>query len=100
MVAAFLAGINPPIKVNTTLKTISKIPLPKGRAALTVSVPVRVWIIEFIGIKSNNVIPIPRVPEHIPIINVYALKTWEILCFEAPIARSIPISLVRSITEI
>ena len=71
----FFAGINPPIKVKATLKTISKTPLQKGRAALTVFVPVRVWIIEFIGIKSNNVIPILRVPEHIPIINVSALKT-------------------------
>ncbi len=42
----------------------------------------------------------PIRPEHVPMMNVSALKTCEILPLLAPMARRIPISLIRSITEI
>ena len=44
--------------------------------------------------------PIPKIPAKAPVMNVSALNTFEILCFEAPIARRIPISFCLSSTEI
>ena len=70
-----------------------------GNEALTVLESNTEWIIAFIGINNNNEIPTPNNPEQSPMINVSALNTWDILCFDAPIARKIPISLVRSITD-
>ena len=53
-----------------------------------------------IGILISMVTPIPIIPENRPIINVSALNTREISFFEAPILRKIPISFVRSNTDI
>ena len=47
-----------------------------------------------------KVIPIPKTPDSNPIINVSALKTFEILFLEAPIALKIPISFFLSKTLI
>ena len=69
------------------LSIINIIALDIGNEALTVSIPNNEWIIEFIGINNNNEIPTPNNPEQSPIINVSALNTWDILCFDAPIAR-------------
>ena len=97
--AAFLDGIKPPSKVNMTL-SITKLILDFiGRTALIptlVSLP----IMAFIGIISNRDIQIPIAPENKPIINVSALKIDDIFLLLAPIALSIPISLVRSKTDI
>ena len=55
---------------------------------------------KLIGIFKINVITIPIIPEVKPMIKVSALNTREISRLEAPMARKIPISLVRSRTEI
>ena len=52
-----------------------------------------------IGIQASMLTPTPRAPEKSPMMRVSALKTREMLRFDAPIARKIPISLVRSMTE-
>ena len=57
-------------------------------------------IIMFIGIHKRYVIRTPNKPEVNPIITVSALNILETSCLDAPIARRIPISLVRSCTEI
>ena len=44
--------------------------------------------------------PIPNIPDKNPIIKVSALNIDDILCLDAPIARSIPISFVLSYTDI
>lgn len=98
--AAFFAGINPPINVSTMLSIISTTALTGGSAALTAVESVTACIMLLHGISSNNVIAIPIIPEQKPIINVSALNTCEMFLLEAPIARSIPISLVLSSTEI
>jgi hypothetical protein len=63
-------------------------------------IPVSAWIIALIGISVSSDTPIPSKPEQQPIIKVSALNTCEILRFEAPRARKIPISFVLSKTEI
>ena len=50
--------------------------------------------------RSNRVTPTPSPPDNKPMINVSALKIDEMFLFDAPIALKIPISLVRSITDI
>jgi len=72
------------------LSIINPIALDSGNEALIVSKFNTEWIIELIGINNNAEIPTPSKPEQSPIINVSALNTWEILCFDAPIARKIP----------
>ena len=52
--AAFLDGINPPISVRITLRTISKTALPIGRTALISAAPVREWIIALPGINRST----------------------------------------------
>ena len=71
-----------------------------GNDALIVIVPAREWMIELMGISSSAVMPTPSRPEQSPMMKVSALKTCATLRFEAPMARKIPISLVRSRTEI
>ena len=56
--------------------------------------------IALIGISSNSVTAIPIAPAVKPTMVVSALNTFEISRFDAPIERRIPISLVRSSTEI
>ena len=52
------------------------------------------------GMSNSAVMPTPSRPEQSPMIKVSALKTCATLRLEAPMARRIPISLVRSRTEI
>ena len=54
----------------------------------------------FIGIVSTIETPTPKAPEISPIITVSALNTWLMFRLDAPRARSMPISFVRSITLI
>ena len=49
--------------------------------------------------SSSSVTPMPIRPAHRPMSPVSALNTCDTLRFEAPIARRMPISLVRSSTE-
>ena len=88
--------MSPPITVMTILiKT--KIPADSsGNTAFKSSILDTVWMILLIGINSSSVIPIPRIPEKIPMINVSALNSCEMFFLEAPSARRIPISFVLS----
>lgn len=61
--------------------------------------PLSVSMIELIGTRANSDTPIPSNPAQQLIIKVSALNTCEILRLDAPRARRIPISFVRSITE-
>ena len=81
------------------LITTSITPPCHGSSA-TFAMPVIFSIIMFIGIFSSSVTAMPITPAENPTISVYALNTLEISRLEAPIARSIPISFVRSSTEI
>ena len=56
--------------------------------------------IRFIGIFNSTVISTPITPDVRPTIIVSELNTRDISFFDAPIERRIPISLVRSRTEI
>lgn len=98
--AAFLAGNKPPIIVIMILMRISIKAAVNDNCAVILLIPDTLWITEFIGIMRINDINIPSMPEQQPIINVSALNTWEILRLDAPSARSMPISLVLSITDI
>src|SRR5699024_5634653 len=98
--AAFLDGIIPAIKESTKLNPTNATAVPIGKEALIVVIPVREWIIEFVGINNKLVIPIPNTPDNKPMINVSALNICEIFDLDAPMARRIPISFVRSITDI
>lgn len=97
--AATLAGISPAINVSSMLIRTSAA-APTGGSADTPEISEKCSIIRFMGILSSMVTRIPIMPATNPTISVSALKTREISRFEAPIERSIPISLVRSSTEI
>ena len=98
--AAARAGINPPINVSTILIIINTTAEIGTKVADKGMSPVK-WckIALIIGIKRYE-IAIPKIPDKKPTIKVSALKIEEILCLLAPIALKIPISLVRSYTEI
>ena len=98
--AAFFDGIIPPINVKITLNIIRTIAAGIGNTAVISGFPVTACITAFIGIINNKDTPIPITPANNPTINVSALNIDEILRFEAPIALNIPISLVRSNTDI
>ena len=73
---------------------------PTGREPLIAVVPAIEWISALPGISKSSVKTMPSTPAHRPIKNVSALNTWEMLCFDAPIARRMPISFLRSRTLI
>ena len=97
---AILDGINPAIIVRTMLITTKIIAAFTGKTAFTVSILVKEWIILLIGILSNSVTTIPKIPAINPTINVSALNTLDISFLDAPIALKIPISFVLSKTDI
>ena len=86
--------------VSSTLTTTSVTAVGTDRKALTAVVSARAWMMALMGISSSSVKPMPIRPAHSPMMNVSALNTCETLCRDAPMARRIPISLVRSSTEI
>lgn len=96
---AILDGIRPAINVNSILITISAIAPNVGSIARP-EILVIDLIIALIGINRITVMPIPIIPAVNPTMSVSALNTRETSLFEAPMARSIPISFVRSRTEI
>ena len=57
-------------------------------------------MIALIGMVSKADTTTPINPDNNPIMSVSAINTKEILPLDAPILRKIPISLVRSSTEI
>ena len=97
--AANLDGINPAIRVNDILMSISIKPATGGNVA-RFETPNKSYKNRLIGIFNRTVIKIPKIPLVNPIIKVSALKTREISFLLAPILRKIPISLVLSNTEI
>ena len=98
-VAARFAGSRPPTIVISMLITIRITAAPAGSTARTESVPTRCAMIELIGNVSSTEMPTPIRPAQKPMMNVSALNTCEMLRFEAPSARRMPISFVRSSTE-
>ena len=71
-----------------------------GNFAVISSKPSRLCRIILPGIRRISVIAIPKIPAQAPMIKVSALNTWDTFFFEAPIARRIPISFLRSSTLI
>ena len=94
--AALLDGIIPAISVRIILMHTSTTATDKGRYALSPAIPVTCCITLLIGMHQSTVTITPNTPEVKPIITVSALNMLDTLCFDAPIARSIPISFVRS----
>ena len=97
--AAKLEGIKPAIKVNKVLIRIKTTAVTGLRIARS-PIVVRLFKSEFIGSKAVTVMKIPKAPASKPIIIASALNTRAISFFLAPILRRIPISFVRSRTEI
>ena len=78
----------------------TKMPAVTGlKAMLKVSTLRRFPINVLIGTANKAVTLTPIKPEVNPIRKFSALKTWEMLPLDAPIALSMPISLVRSMTD-
>ena len=96
---AILDGIKPAIIVSNILIITSTIAPLNGNLAI-LDIPTIDFIRILIGIFSKIVVPIPNNPDINPIINVSALNTLDISFLLAPIALSIPISLVLSSTDI
>ena len=61
--AAALEGNTPPIKVSTTLNTISIKALDTGKYALTSVVPNKACMIALPGINNKHAVPTPINPE-------------------------------------
>lgn len=95
---ALLAGISPEISVRQMLTAI-RIRQCKGFNDAIPLTPAREAIIALTGKVSIPATTTPTSPAKNPIINVSALKTLAISFFLAPMARRIPISLVRSMTD-
>ena len=98
--AAIREGMMPAISVKTMLIRTSIMPARHGRTAVSVSMPVSDRTIRFSGMHNSIYAIIPIAPAQKPIISVSALNTDEISRFDAPMERRIPISFVRSSTEI
>ena len=96
--AAIFDGIKPAMRVKTMLIITSITPPETGNFA-TPDISDMAFIIILAGMHSNNVTPMPITPAVNPIIIVSALNTLDISDFEAPMLRSMPISFVRSRTE-
>ena len=56
-------------------------------------------MIAFAGRMSRQEMPMPMAPARKPTMSVSALNTREMSRFDAPMARRMPISFVRSSTE-
>ena len=67
--------------------------------ALRSGMPDTVWITWLMGSSASRDTPMPMSPAQQPMMKVSALNTWEMFPLEAPRARRMPISLVRSSTE-
>ena len=93
-------GIRPAMSVSPMLMATKITPATGGSTARMLSMSVTTRKMRLIGRHSKSVVRIPMAPAAKPMISVSALNTREISRFEAPIARRIPISLVRSSTEI
>ena len=93
-------GMRPAINVSAMLMTTSATPPATGKMAFRLSIPVRWCTTRLMGMMSNSVMPMPMAPEQKPSMSVYALNTREMSRLLAPMARRMPISFVRSRTEI
>lgn len=98
--AARTEGISPANTVIQILSKIRHIACDNGSAIWMLSNPNTLHNILLIGIDRSIEIPTPKIPAHKPTNKFSALKTCDIFAFDAPSVRKIPISFVRSITEI
>jgi hypothetical protein len=97
--AALLAGMRPPSIVMPTLMATSTPAAGSGSTARTVWPSSSFAMTALMGKVSSMEMPTPRSPAQRPTSSVSALKTCETLRFDAPRARRMPISFVRSSTE-
>ncbi len=98
--AANREGITPAINVKVILIATNISAATGGRYADNPSMPVALYKMALMGISISRETPIPLIHETNPTISVTTFNNVEISRFQPPIARSIPISLVRSRTEI
>ena len=91
--------MRPAMSVSSVLIRISKSAPSTGRMALRFGRPVRWCTMRLMGISRISVHRMPITPAVKPSMSVSALKTREISCLLAPIERRMPISFVRSSTE-
>ena len=96
--AATFAGISPAMRVSSILMITSITPPCHGNAQIP-EISASCSMIIFIGMDSSSVTPMPIAPAAKPTISVSALNTREMSRLDAPIARSMPISFVRSSTD-
>ena len=87
------------MKVRIMEMTTSATPPEAGRMARRLSMPVRFCTMAFMGMMSSRVTPMPMTPAAKPSMSVSALKTLETSRYDAPMERRMPISFVRSSTE-
>ena len=91
--------MRPAMNVSAMLMRISKIAPSTGRMALRVGRPVRWCTMRLMGINRISVHRMPITPAVKPSMSVSALNTREMSCLLAPMERRMPISFVRSSTE-
>ena len=94
--AALLEGIIPEISVRSTLIVMSIKAAGIGSTALRFVISVSALITALIGNVASHDTMTPRSPDEKPISIVSALNILLTFLFDAPIARRIPISFVRS----
>ena len=97
--AALLEGINPESNVKPILIKTRMTAPPNGNIARKVESPVSACKIKLMGIHKRYVTSTPKSPDANPMISVSALNILDTSRFDAPIARKIPISFVRSCTD-
>ena len=92
--------MSPARKVSSIEMATSAAPACHGSFAPSEAMSVRCCTTALIGKISTSVSPTPSNPAIRPSISVSALNTRAISCYDAPMARRMPISFVRSSTEI
>ena len=79
---------------------MTRITPPASGSCAMFATPLRSSTIALIGMFSSSVTPMPSRPEMSPMMNASALKTCEMSFLLAPMDHRMPISFVRSSTEI
>ena len=96
---AMRAGICPPSMVRMVL-IATRINACSGCKCATFSSDAMEAMMELMGKVSSQAMATPNRPEHSPRMNVSASNTWVMSFLRAPRERKMPISLVRSSTEV
>ena len=84
--------------MSTTLSRMSAAAAAGGIEAVMSCLPAMRRMMALVGMSSSSAMPIPISPAIRPVMNVSALKISPTLRLEAPMARRIPISFLRSST--